>query len=440
MARRGSSKAQRAAAPVTSATLLVMSQSAPPPTPAQTAELRTPSPESRGFLIELAKALHASGTATHRMETVLEDAAARLGETAQYFATPTSIFASFGTGTDQQTFMVRTVPQPTNLGRWVRVTEIARAVMAGTLDPAQGTEQLGRLLVPPASTPVTTALGYLLASAAGARFLGGGGRECFMAAVAGLAIGILSVVAERLPNLGRVFELAAATIGSFGVAALGVAVGGFSVPIATLAGLIVLVPGLTLTTAIAELANSHLTAGTTRMAGAFTTFISMGFGVALGGKLAATLFGPIPTAVPLAAAPWTNWLALIASAFAFSILLRADRRDLAWIVAAGAVAFVATRLGSELLGPAMGVFVGALAIGLGSNLFNRLSLRPAAVTLVPGLLTLVPGSIGFRSIAALLENQVVAGIDTAFTMMLTAVSLVAGLLTAAAVYPERPLS
>ena len=418
-------------APVTSATLVVMPQSDPAPTTAQTAE-------RRAFLLELAKALHASGTATHRLEAALEDAATRLGETAQYFATPTSIFASFGAGTNQQTFMVRTAPQPINLGRWVRVTEIARAVMAGTVDPAQGTEQLGRLLLPPKATPVTTAVGFMLASAAGARFLGGGGRECLMAAVAGLAIGILSVLAQRLPNVGRVFELAAATIGSFGVAVLGVAVGGFSVPIATLAGLIVLVPGLTLTTAIAELANGHLTAGTTRMAGAFMTFISMGFGVALGGKLAGTILGPIPTAAPLAAAAWTNWPALLASAFAFSILLRADRRDLPWIVVAGAVAFVATRLGSELLGPAMGVFVGALAIGLGSNLFNRLSLRPAAVTLVPGLLTLVPGSIGFRSIAALLESQVVAGIDTAFTMLLTAVSLVAGLLTAEAVYPERP--
>lgn len=410
-----------------------MPQSGAPPTPAQTAE-------HRDFLIVLAKALHASGTATHRLEAALEDAATRLGVTAQYFATPTSIFASFGTGSHHQTFMVRTEPQPTNLGRWVRVTEIARQVMTGAISPAEGTPRLNRLLAPPPVTPVTTTLGWLLASAAGARFLGGAGRECVMAGIAGLGIGILSVVAQRLPNIGRVFELAAATLGSFGIALLGALVGGFSVPIATLAGMIVLVPGLTLTTAIAELANGHLTAGTTRMAGAFTTFISMGFGIALGGKLATIAFGVVPTVPPLAAAPWTTWLALIASAFAFSILLRADRRDLAWIVVAGAVALGATRLGSSLLGPAMGVFVGALAIGLGSNLFNRLSLRPAAVTLIPGLLTLVPGSIGFRSIAALLENQVVAGIDTAFTMMLTAVSLVAGLLTAAAVYPERSLS
>ena len=76
-----------------------MSQSAPPPTPAQISERQANIP----FLLELAKALHASGTATHRLEGALEDAATRLGVVAQYFATPTSIFASFGTGTSQQT-------------------------------------------------------------------------------------------------------------------------------------------------------------------------------------------------------------------------------------------------------------------------------------------------------------------------------------------------
>jgi len=211
------------------------------------------------------------------------------------------------------------------------------------------------------------------------------------------------------------------------------------VSIATLAGLIVLIPGLTLTTAIAELAHSHLSAGTARMAAAFMTFIAIGFGVALGARVAALLVGPAQVVTPGTLPAVATWAALGASAVAFAILLRAEWRDLGWIVLAGAVAFVGTRIGSSLLGPELGVFLGALAVGLGSNLFNRRTLRPAAVTLVPGLLVLVPGSIGFRSVSALLESRVVAGIDTAFGMMLTAVSLVAGLLTAAAIYPERRL-
>ena len=42
------------------------------------------------------------------------------------------------------------------------------------------------------------------------------------------------------------------------------------------------------------------------------------------------------------------------------------------------------------------------------------------MVLVPGILLLVPGSVGFRSLTSLIERQAVAGIETAFSMILTA--------------------
>ena len=62
------------------------------------------------------------------------------------------------------------------------------------------------------------------------------------------------------------------------------------------------------------------------------------------------------------------------------------------------------------------------------------------MVLVPGILLLVPGSIGYRSMSSLMERDTVAGIATAFTMVLTAVSLVAGLLIAGVLAPEPKLS
>jgi len=47
---------------------------------------------------------------------------------------------------------------------------------------------------------------------------------------------------------------------------------------------------------------------------------------------------------------------------------------------------------------AMGVFLGALAVGVGSNLYALWRDRPAQVPLTPGVLILVPGSVGFRSL------------------------------------------
>ena len=72
---------------------------------------------------------------------------------------------------------------------------------------------------------------------------------------------------------------------------------------------------------------------------------------------------------------------------------------------------------------------------MASAAFERWRHRPAPVVLVPGILLLVPGSIGYRSLSSLLERDTIAGIDTAFTMVLTAVSLVAGLLLAGVLVP-----
>ena len=52
---------------------------------------------------------------------------------------------------------------------------------------------------------------------------------------------------------------------------------------------------------------------------------------------------------------------------------------------------------------------------------------------------LVPGSLGFRSITALLAKDVVGGMETAFRMALVATSLVAGLLLANLVLRPRRL-
>jgi uncharacterized membrane protein YjjB (DUF3815 family) len=50
---------------------------------------------------------------------------------------------------------------------------------------------------------------------------------------------------------------------------------------------------------------------------------------------------------------------------------------------------------------------------------------------------LVPGSVGFRGLAALMDEKIVSGVDTSFKMILTAVALVAGTLMANIIAPPR---
>jgi uncharacterized membrane protein YjjB (DUF3815 family) len=286
---------------------------------------------------------------------------------------------------------------------------------------------------------VLTTLAFGIASGSAARFLGGGWRECLAGLVIGLIIGLLALVAGRVPALGKVFEPLAALTASVlaaAMAALGLPV---SVFLATLAGVIVLIPGLMLTTAMTELSTRHLASGTARFMGALVLLMGIAFGIALGTKLVALVHGQIP-AVPVEALPeWTLLIALVTTPLAFVVLLKAEPRDAPWIILAGALAFAGARIGAATLGPELGAFGGALVTGVAANWYARITNRSSQIVLVPGLLLLVPGSVGLRSLTSLLDRDVLLGVEGAFRMVLIAVSLVSGILIAQIISPKRTL-
>ncbi len=166
-------------------------------------------------------------------------------------------------------------------------------------------------------------------------------------------------------------------------------------------------------------------------------FMTIGVGFAVGSRLGEALVGK-PAAVTLTTQPlWTEILAVAVTAGALLVLFRAQVKDYGWFVVASAVALVGSRGGASLLGPELGALIGAVLIGVGSNLAARWRDRPALVTQMPGLMLLVPGSLGFRSVTALVEQDTLSGLQTAFTVVLVAISLVTGLLVANVLVPPR---
>jgi uncharacterized membrane protein YjjP (DUF1212 family) len=391
-----------------------------------------------GLILHLGKALHQYGYPAPYLESALTRVAERFGLQSQFSSTPTSLFCSFGSLVEQETYMLRVEPGGVDLGKLARVHHLIGETLAGELAPAEGIAKLERLVAAPPPYPRSLAVvSFGLASGGAALFLGGGARELALSIWGGLIVGLLSSllasrrgVAGALEPLGAALAAFLATVGAHFFPPA-------SVYIVTLAGLIVLLPGFSLTIALTELATRHLASGTARLAGALAVFLTIGFGVAVGNRLGEALVGATGTAPVVAVLGWTEWVALLLTSLALTVLLRAEAKDAGWIFATGLVAVVAGRLGANLVGAEMGAFFGALAVGLASNLYARLARRPAAVTLAPGILMLVPGSIGFRSLSSLLDRDVVFGVETMFRMAFVAVSLVAGLLLANAMAPSR---
>lgn len=408
-----------------------------PPTPLSPAEVES----IAGFLVKLARALHTYGTPSHRTEEALTRIAERLGLRAQFLVTPTSILGSFGEDEFQITRLARVDAGETDLQKLTRLHEVIRDVFAGTMSPREAREVVERIVKGPASYRwPSTLISFALTSGAAARFFDGGLAEILVSTVIGLIVGLLVLVSASRERVRRLGSVLGGVIAAAGATAMAHQADVFA-PIVILASLIVLLPGFTLTLAMNELALGHVVSGSARLTGATVTFLQLGFGVALGSELVRLLMGPAPsTVIPGGLHDLTIFVALAVAAGALTVIFRARVRDAFVILPMSAVAFFGARLGSQQLGPELGAALGALLLGVCSNLLSRRLDQPTAIALMPALLLLVPGSLGFRSLQSLLAHDVLAGVETAFTMALVAVGLVSGLLVAnVAVSPRRLL-
>jgi uncharacterized membrane protein YjjP (DUF1212 family) len=390
----------------------------------------------------MGRAFHRHGFSASRVEDVMVRLAGRLGlPLAQIFSTPTSIMAAFGPLGSQRSHLLRVEPGSVNLAQVSQLDRLAVAVLQGELAPIDGIARLRKIEEQPSGySRVATVGAFLAASATVSVFLGGGPAELIVATAIGLATGLLALYAGPRPRVQRVFEPLVALMASVVAGTVARLWLPHSVYVSTLAGLIVLIPGFPLTVAVRELSTQHLASGTARFASATATFLGIGFGVALGDRLVALMLGDH---ADLAARPFPLWalpIAVAVAGLAFAVILQAERRDMLRIMLIGLVAVAAGRLGARFLGLELGAFMGALAVGVIGNLFSRLRNRPSLILLVPGILMLVPGTIGFRSISALLEAQVETGVNTLFRMLLTAVAIASGLLIADLVSPTRRLT
>ncbi len=403
--------------------------------------IRTPSaaPDAAiGFLVRLATALHRFGVPSNRCEPLLAQVAARIGLSGTFLVAPTSIQMSFETDSGPITRFARVEPGSDDLGKLAALDALAAELVAGRVDLATAEWQLDAILCAPSRFPVALevfAFGWT--SAIAARCFGGGAVEVASGGVAGLAIGGLLAWSQRRPAVAPILEGLAAFLIAF---AVGVAVAcGFpvSTDVTVLAGLIVLLPGLSLTVAVTELATRHLASGVARLAATAVSFGALGFGVMLARRCIDIAFGGFDPITPEPLPEWTLWFACALAPWGFAVILKAAPRDMLAIACSAPLAFAGARLGAVGLGPEMGAFVGSVAVTVTSNLLARFRQRPASVTLVPGILMLVPGALGFRSFASMISQDVVLGLEAAAQMATVAIALVGGMLLANVVVPAR---
>ena len=392
------------------------------------------------FLLELARRLHQYGTTAPRLEMAIASVAQRFGLAADVWSSPTAIIISFADlaqgdeGVAQNTQVMRLAPGDVNLARLCEADDIADQVIKGDLDLREGFQRLRALGRPDSRLTQTGVIASYGLSAASivALFLHSSWPDLLTAALIGLIIGWITVLAGNRPRLAAASEAISALVAT----TIAIIVSAFLVPLAVravvLASLIVLIPGMALTTAVRELTSQHLVAGVARMGGAVTTMLKLTFGTVAATQICAAVgiharnyqLPPLPG--------WVDYPTLLLGAFGFAILFRAARRDWPVVMAAVIIGYLSTRWGGQISGslpgaPA-GVFLGGFLLGALANIYARYAHRPGAVIREPGIILLVPGSVGFRSMSFLLDRNTSLGMDTGLLLLTLLVSLVAGLI------------
>lgn len=392
------------------------------------------------FVLALGDALHRYGTPAHRLEEGLRTVCLRLGMEAEVFSTPTTLIMSFGRPSELRTRMMRVEGGELDMGKLERIDQLAEQVGNRQVTPAEGVAKLQAIIA--SARQFGRALSTLMhgvTAGALAVFFGGRLADVFAAAAIGLTLGLLVQYAKRSTDQARVLELVGAAFASFAAGVMSAMFHGVTPSLVTVAALIVLLPGMSLTVAMTELATRNLIAGTARLMSAVVVLLQLVVGVALGERVAAAVVH-VHQVTPVPLPEWSNWVALAAASLGVAIIVQAQLRAFGWIVAACVIGYVGSRLGTAWLGSQMGVLVGAVALGVMSNVYARLLDRPAQVVQVPAVFLLVPGSLGFRGMSSLLEKDTLSGVETLFAMFVVAIAIVAGLLVSnALVSPRRSL-
>ena len=397
------------------------------------------------FVVELAKRLHEYGTAAPRLEAAISLVATRLDLACNVLSTPTSIVMSFSErargahSLAEITQVVRVSPGEVNLKRLCLVDEIADCVIDGRLDLEEGYRRLRRIGELPQSraSRLASVAAYAIASACVAAILLTGWAGVATAGTIGLVTGATSLVAGKRPNIAAAFEAISALFATLIATLVAVFVVPIQVTSVVVASLIILLPGMSLTTAVRELSSQHLISGTARMAGAMATVLKLAFGAAAAVQIG-QLFGWVPPNVPSPTVPaWTEWVVVPIAAACLAVTFRSPLRHVPIVMGAVILGYLCTRIGGAFISAGFGVFLGGLVLGAASNVFARLFHRPGALIREPGIILLVPGSIAFRSMNFVFERDVLLGLDTGVTVLTLLIALVAGLLFGDLLVPPR---
>ena len=239
------------------------------------------------LIMRLGTDLHRYGASAFRIETAMKKASEQIDLKGEFFFTPTYMFGSFKTDDGETARHVRIEPGGINLDKLCSIDEVADEYINSDISYEETSKKLDDIESSSSKFhPLLKIFCFGIASATIALFLYSEIYNVFGAFTIGLIVGIVTLFSEHIDKLNNIFEIFVAFVATLVAYLFSMLFPQLNFSVILISGLIVLIPGLSLTEAIAELARNHLASGTARFMGAIMSLLKFAFGVALGVKLA----------------------------------------------------------------------------------------------------------------------------------------------------------
>ena len=396
------------------------------------------------FITEIASRLHSYGTTAQRLEIAIVALSRQLGLDCAPWSNPTGVILSFSDpkqaiGTSDITRVIRLAPGKVDLHKLRVADYVVDRVAVGRMSITQGHTILRRL---DRAVYPWEDIRHMIASAMAVAGVAGLWKLPWLdlgtASIIGLLIGILGHYAQRHVATLEASEALAALLSSVVACLVATFIGPLNLDSVIIASLVVLLPGMELTNAVNELTSQHWVSGTARLAGALIIIMKLVVGAMIALTLTqrlglhprVQLSTPMPT--------WVEWPSLILAAYGFAVLLKANRHDYIWVMAAAIFSYIISRATAATWGSVAGIFFSGMIVTALGNLFGRVMQKPGALIRVPGFILLVPGSSSVRGLLEMIQQQSVGvGQSALLLVMNSATALVAGLLFGNLVIPPR---
>ena len=388
------------------------------------------------FLRDLGRALHVSGAPAHDLERDLMQIGERLGARVEGFAVLTFLALTISAdGQSRRVEMLRLPPYDFNMARLIELQALCREIDSPARLDAYAA-RLAEIMARPApwSGWRFAAMGFLLSGPV-ALLLRGGWVEMLCGGLIGMLFVAGALGFARVPRLAPAVPVILCALAALLAYVLALVLPQQLPFVSAVAGIVFLLPGFMLTVAMSELATQNYLAGTGRLAGAFILLFLMGVGLAIGTQAASAWFPMLAPVAPLAVPGWVIWPAIAALGISLLAVLQAPWSAVHVSVGACLLAWAVFSVLDDRVGNIVAAFAAALAVASAGQIYQQASGRPAALVQIPGLITLVPGSMGFRGIHALMQQDNVSGIQLMTEMLLTGAVLAVGLLLADNIWP-----